>query len=212
MRGQLQNPITCPTCRQPTPVPANGVAGLQSSFHTQSMLEVIASGEQETAAVRSGEGCSLVHDPKVYCSSHKDREAELYCETCGQFICYKCVAKGSYHHSHEYKEIEKACEQYMAEMNSGMTVLANLHQEVSTQQVDIQAKINKIAEQRHASIEQSKTVMFGEVNKVVKQKLTAIATRHQTTMATRDQYQNPLDIVSKGVCNSYCMLLRIVWQ
>ena len=45
--------ITCPTCRQPTTVP---VAGLQSAFHIQALLEVIASGEQETTEVIVGSG------------------------------------------------------------------------------------------------------------------------------------------------------------
>ena len=32
--------LTCPICRQTTPVPANGVAGLQSAFQTNEILRI----------------------------------------------------------------------------------------------------------------------------------------------------------------------------
>ena len=189
--------ITCPTCRQPTAVP---VAGLQSAFHIQALLEVIASGEQETTEVIVGSGEEWpVQLLKIYCSQHKDREAELYCETCEQLICYKCVAKGSDHHSHEYKEIEKACEGYMTEMNNGVTMLKKLSQEVSTQQEAIQAKINKNAEKLHADIECRKTQMLSELHKVVEKKFVVTLAQLEETEITKSLYQNQFDVLSKGV-------------
>ena len=189
--------ITCPTCRQPTAVP---VAGLQSAFHIQALLEVIASGEQETTEVIVGSGEEWpVQLLKIYCSQHKDREAELYCETCEQLICYKCVAKGSDHHSHEYKEIEKACEGYMTEMNNGVTMLKKLSQEVSTQQEAIQAKINKNAEKLHADIECRKTQMLSELHKVVEKKFVVTLAQLEETETTKSLYQNQFDVLSKGV-------------
>ena len=77
IRG-LSRAITCPTCRQPTTVPVTGVAGLQTAFNTQSMLEIIVSGDQNDIGI---EECPLKKKAKVHCSQHKDREAELYCET-----------------------------------------------------------------------------------------------------------------------------------
>ena len=87
-RSQLRSDcITCPICYQPTPTPAKGVAGLP--YHIPTMLGIIRELKDGTA---------------YFCPGHKEREAELYCETCEQLICYKCVAKGSDHHSHEYRE------------------------------------------------------------------------------------------------------------
>ena len=37
---QGQFSLTCPNCRQVTPVPANGVRGLQSAFHINRFLEI----------------------------------------------------------------------------------------------------------------------------------------------------------------------------
>ena len=83
---------------------------------------------------------------KVHCPSHEDREAELYCETCEQLMCYKCVAKGSDHHSHEYKDLGEVFEGYMTEISKGVDELKKLSQEVSTQQAAIQAKIQENSE------------------------------------------------------------------
>ncbi len=38
-QGQLT--LTCPTCRHVTPVPANGVAGLQANFRLNQLLEIV---------------------------------------------------------------------------------------------------------------------------------------------------------------------------
>ena len=38
-QGQLS--LTCPTCRQATPIPANGVTGLQSPFQINRLLEIL---------------------------------------------------------------------------------------------------------------------------------------------------------------------------
>ncbi len=38
-QGQLT--LTCPTCRQVTPIPASGVASLQSDFRTNQFLEIV---------------------------------------------------------------------------------------------------------------------------------------------------------------------------
>ena len=79
----------------------------------------------------------------VYCPVHKEREAELYCETCEQLICYKCAVKGGSHNGHEYKDLSEACEGYMTEMKEGVAVLKKLCGEASTQQAAIVAKIHE---------------------------------------------------------------------
>ena len=54
------------------------------------------------------------------CFVHVDKERELYCETCGELICYKCVIKGGKHHSHDYDEIKNAYEKYKGEVRPSL--------------------------------------------------------------------------------------------
>ena len=177
LRGSFRA-ITCPTCRQPTVVPASGVAEFQPAFHIQSMLEVIASGEQEIAS-GAVESCHMPGKTKLYCPIYEDREAELYCETCEQLICYKCVAKGSDHHSHEYRDVSEACEGYMTEMKEGVAVLKKLCGEVFTQQAAIRAHIQENAQEFIAKIKNAKTT---ELDKLAHRKLELLNSQIQEVL------------------------------
>ena len=78
-----------------------------------------------------------------------------------------CVAKVDTHSSHEYKDLGKVCEGYIAEMNKGVAALEELSQEVSTQQADIHAKIQENAEQ----IQRTKTQMISKLDEVAGKKI-----------------------------------------
>ena len=71
-QGQLF--LSCPNCRQVTPVPANGVAGLQSAFLITPLLEIVeehkkATSNQSSASAK-GELTSLA-PPAVVSMSEK---------------------------------------------------------------------------------------------------------------------------------------------
>ncbi len=87
--------LTCPECRQETPVPAGGAAGLKPAFHINRLLGIMEEHKKESA---HAENSSPVIIP--CCSEHEDEELKLYCETCGKLICLKCVTKHGNHHKH----------------------------------------------------------------------------------------------------------------
>ena len=207
VRGLFRD-ITCPTCRQTTTLPATGMAGLQSAFHIQSLLEVIKLGEQETPNVAVRVEKPRPRKRRLYCPSHNDRVAELYCETCEQLICYKCTSKRGTHISHEYTEVDELCEGYMIEMKEGVAVLKKLCGEVSSQQAAIVAKIHETAEQLHADIDNAKTQMLGELNKMADEKIATLKAQIRDAETAQVQYsggieisspfkQNPADVLSK---------------
>jgi hypothetical protein len=101
--------LTCPTCRQDTVIPDLGVVGLRPAFHVNQLLEIKDSVQKLRDPVDTiGSGV---------CSHHAGRELELYCETCEELICYKCIAKNSgQHHNHDYEEVDVAFEKYMEEI------------------------------------------------------------------------------------------------
>ena len=110
-QGQLS--LTCPTCRQVTPIPARGVAGLQSAFHINNLLEILDNSVKklEDAPATPERATHTDLDPvskASYCFVHEGKELELYCETCEELICYKCAVKGGKHHSHDHDELNVA--------------------------------------------------------------------------------------------------------
>ena len=81
-RGQAS--LTCPTCRQPTLIPANGVNFLSSAVHISQLLDIL----EEHKAIESA-----IARKSHFCLEHDKKEVDLYCETCGELVCWKCIKK-----------------------------------------------------------------------------------------------------------------------
>ena len=125
-QGQLS--LTCPTCRQITPIPANGVTGFQSAFHINYLLEIKHSFEKlQDPLLTSAGGAvrgTLVENSSTdiarCCFEHVEEEYKLYCKTCGELACYKCGLNNGKHHSHDYEELDQAFEKYKEEIMSSV--------------------------------------------------------------------------------------------
>ena len=55
-----------------------------------------------------------------YCSVHRDKELELFCETCGELICFHCLLPGRKCHNHKYDLIGACHEKYKVEMTPSL--------------------------------------------------------------------------------------------
>ena len=69
---------TCPHCRQETPLPLDGVAGLQGAFYIHYLFDI----QDALQKVSSSD------QPK--CNKCNKYEAVQFCRTCG-FVCQRCV-------------------------------------------------------------------------------------------------------------------------
>ena len=115
-RGQLG--LTCPTCRQVTPTPDRGVAGLQPAFHINNLLEIqdsVKKLDNPTPPLAGGIVVAGKH-----CFEHPEEKLKLYCKTCGDVICLKCAIKSGKHHSHDYQELDQAFQQYKEDITSSV--------------------------------------------------------------------------------------------
>ena len=72
-----QQQVDCPNCRQPTPLPENGVPGLRGAFLVHHLFDIHDTLEKVSAPA------------KAQCQKCKKRESSCYCRTC-KFICEKC--------------------------------------------------------------------------------------------------------------------------
>ena len=88
--GQLI--LNCPECRRVTPVPANGVAGLQPAFQTNNLLDMQSLLKK---ALTEKEDASGATKATHHCSEHPRGEIKLYCGDCAKFVCIKCVVSGA---------------------------------------------------------------------------------------------------------------------
>ena len=214
-QGELS--LTCPTCRQITSVPANGVMGLQSAFKTKEFLRIRDSlvKKRDMAASLQGGATSLTPLPKKAistCYEHIDKERELYCETCSELICWKCAIKGGKHHSHDYDELKSAYERYKGEarpslklmegkLNTVKKALAQLDircEEVSNQQTTIEASIHNIIKRLQESLDARKTELISDLHQKTQGKLKDLATQRDEMETIMAQLSSCYDHVKKS--------------
>ena len=185
-QGQLS--LTCPTCRQVTPIPPSGVAGLQSAFHINHLLEIQDSVKKlgnPPANLEGAVGGTGVENPPKnaaqFCFEHVEEELKLYCETCGELICYKCGLKGGKHQSHDYEELNQAFQKYKEEITSSIEPMEKQVVIIKKALALIEQRCGEISEQR-AAIENNVHVTFRRLREVLTLRETElIGQLHQMT-------------------------------
>ena len=186
-QGQLS--LTCPTCRQVTPIPPSGVAGLQSAFHINHLLEIqdsVKNLQNPPANLEGAVGCTGVKNSKnaaQFCFEHVEEELKLYCETCGELVCYRCALKGGKHQSHDYEELDQAFEKYREEIISSIEPMKKQVAIINKALALIERHCGEISDQREA-IENNVHVTFRRLRDVLTVRETELISQlHQMTQS-----------------------------
>ena len=205
-QGQLI--LTCPICRQDTPVPANGVRGLQPAFQINHFLEIMKQHKESftepPAGVEQAEkgSASLIShntNVKVSCPEHNEKELELYCETCGEPVCVKCALKGGKHHSHDYEDLDKAFEKYKVQVTASLEPMKKQVTTVNKALAQLDARCAEISDQR-AAVETDIHTTFKKLYRILETRQTELIRKlHEITQrklknlaAQRDQLETTL--------------------
>ncbi len=225
-QGQLT--LTCPACRQVTPIPPNGVRGLQSAFHINDLIGIrddfqkvkdLKPSLEPEHEVEGDQQTMSTH----YCSEHADRELELYCETCNELICYKCVAKGGKHHDHDYDPLDEAFCKYKGEITSSLepmekqlkiihAALARLDTcsgEISDQRVTIEASIHDTIKRLHEILDVRKTELIGQLHQLIQRKLKDIASQRDQMETIQAELSSCLNFVSDSLMSGQRKALKM---
>ena len=220
VRDQQGELLTCPTCRQVTPIPDRGVAGLQPAFHINRLLEIKNSLQKLQAPIPStpegavggidvAAGLSAGHGETTLvqtCSEHAGRELELYCETCEELICYKCAVKGGKHQSHDYDELDVAFDKYKGKITSLLEPLKKQVTTITKTLARLETQCEEICDQRtttednvHAAVrhlrevlDARETELIDRLNRDTESKLKGLATQ-------RDQVETTLAKVNSHI-------------
>ena len=160
--------LTCPICRHDTPVPENGVTGLQPAFLINHFLEIMEehkkAAEDPPEKVKKDSLCFISHDKvKACCHEHTEKEVELFCETCGEPVCVKCVIKGGKHNSHDCNELDKAFERYKVEVTASLEPMEKQVTTIIKALELLNARCGEISDQR-AAVEANIHITFGKTS------------------------------------------------
>ena len=190
VRDQQGRPIlTCPICRHDTPVPANGVTGLQTAFQINHLLEIIEEHKKAAAdppsstekAERDSASLASCDKVKVCCHEHTGEEVKLYCETCEELICWKCALKGAKHQNHDYEQLDKAFEKYQVEVTASLEPMEKQVSTITKALAQLDKCCGEISDQR-AAVEAHLHITFGKLQRILDtRKIELIGKLHQIT-------------------------------
>ena len=189
--------LSCPTCRQVTPIPDRGVAGLQPAFHINHLLELQESLQKVENPAATPEGAAK--DPEIvrpsvrFCFEHPEGE------TCGELVCVQCAVKGGKHHDHDCAVLKKAFEKYKEEVASPLAGMEKKVMVTERALAELDARCGKISNQR-AVTENDIHVTFRRLREVLNVRETELIGRlHELTQeklkglaAQRDQIETTL--------------------
>ena len=195
--------LSCPTCRQVTPIPDRGVAGLQPAFHINHLLEVQESLQKVENPAATPEGAAK--DPDIvesyfrFCFEHPEEELRLYCETCGELVCVQCIMKDGKHQDHDCAVLKKAFDKYKEEITSSLEPMERQMTAIDKALAQLDACFREISDQR-AVAEDNIHVTFRRLWEVLSVRETELIGRlHELTQeklkdlaAQRDQIETTL--------------------
>ena len=218
---QRQLILTCPICRHDTPVPANGVAGLQPAFQINHLLEIMEEHKKAAAdppasaekAERDSASLTSRDKVKVCCREHAGKEVELFCETCGEPVCVKCALKGGKHHSHDCEELDKAFERYKVEVTASLepmekqvtTITKALAQldarcaEISDQRAAVEADVHTAFGKLQRILDTRKTELIGQLHHITQRKLKGLAVQRDQLETTLAQLSSCLGFMRESL-------------
>ena len=229
-QGQLS--LTCPTCRQVTPIPDRGVSGLQSAFHINNLRQIYEDSvkklENPVATPEGAVGGTTVNSPSrnvvQCCFEHAEEELKLYCETCGELICYQCVIKGGKHHDHDYALLQIAFEKYKEEITSSLepmekqvTIIKKaLDQlntrcgEISYQQTAIEDNIHVTFRQLREVLKVRETELIAQLHQMTQAKLKGLAAQSDQIETILAQLDSCLHFIGEGRTENDMLMMKMI--
>ena len=191
-----QSVLTCPNCRQVTPVPANGVAGLQSAFNISHLLDVLEEHK------RAKEGA-------LYCADHQERELELYCDTCEKLICLQCTI--TEHNGHKYNLVKDVLEKSKQEIKTSLTPaeeqltavskalerVDTRKREILDQQATVEAKTNQYSQRLVETIKARTKEHISKLHRITEEKVRDLDSQREQMETIKTQLSSYLDMVGE---------------
>ena len=212
--------LSCPICRQVSPIPARGVAGLPSAFHINQLLEIVDTHKKEEDTASSAEraggtSASNVPQGKVAqsCPDHDGKELELYCETCEELICSHCALKGGRHNTHDYELISEAfeknkrdieswvepMEQQLAVAGKALAGINGRHEEISCQRDNMRAELRDTIHKLHEMLDARCVELNNQLDQMTQGKLKSLAVQRDQIETTQAQLGSCLDFMKHSL-------------
>ena len=200
--------LTCPICREVTPLPAKGVTGLQPAFNICPLLETYKKLQSSIESPATDKGHEPVRSTAGQpsrvlvsrrCLEHVE-ELNIYCETCEEVVCVSCISEGGKHHYHKRvllkKALEKQREDILSSLEPVKKKIANFEGVLAQIKLRCEAVTHKKAatkETIHSTFRQLQEVLSVRETKLISQLSQLTREKLESLEVQRDQVKATLD-------------------
>lgn len=181
------------------------MADLPSDFRINQLLDLMDDDWKDiTVEKETFDSTSL---DVLYCSQHTRKKLDFYCETCEEAICSQCFKQRGAHFSHIWEDLNDAFVKQkgkiLSSLDTTQKMLAQLDtqcNEISDQQVNIEADIHKAVAQLQQNLDVRKTELINLLHQLTQDKLKCLAAQKdqiETIQVQLNSYLYSLEEASK---------------
>ncbi len=136
----------------------------------------------------------------------------MYCEACGETICFKCAIKGGKHHNHDYEDLDNAFGKHknqkipssLATIEKALAQLDTCCDEISNQRAVIEAEIHSTI-----TLDVRKTELISQLHQLTQAKLKSLAAQRDQIETTQAQLKGYLQTMKEPPNQGEGMLMKI---
>ena len=154
--------LSCPTCRQRTEVPREGVGVFPVAFTLNNLKEIAQSLKNK------------VSDPQqVTCDDH-DKPLEVFCETCKTVICLHCVVRTHKDHKYDlisdcYPKLYQMLHDSLKPVKGKKQALKKVLSDLAEREGQIRERGEGVLEEIHQMVEEMMNVLRQSERKLTEQ-------------------------------------------
>ena len=191
--------LSCPTCRQRTEVPREGVGAFPVAFHLNNLKEITQSLKNK------------VSDPQqVTCNDH-DKPLEVFCETCKTVICLHCVVRTHKDHKYDlvsdcypkhYQMLHDSLKPVKGKKQALKKVLSDLAEregQIRERGEGILAEIHQMVEEMIGILRQSERKLAEQVKRVTDAKLQVLSGQTKSVQTSLNLLEDVEDYVEQSL-------------
>ena len=191
--------LSCPTCRQRTEVPREGVGAFPVAFHLNNLKEIMQSLKKKAS-----------NPQQVTCNDH-DKPLEVFCETCKTIICFHCIYRTHKGHRHalvsdcypkHYRMLHNCLEPVKGKKEALKKVLSDLAEregEIREREEGVLEEINGMVEEMIGILRQSERKLTEQVKRVTDAKFEMLSRQTKSAQTSLNLLEGIEDYVEQSL-------------
>lgn len=224
-RAQRDNAISCPTCRNSTPLGTGGVDSLQNNFTVRSLVTIVS--EEIKMEENQSQGACASEDTRVQrdeggpasvplkveislpnCTKH-DLSQEYYCAECNELLCRSCMMDK--HRLHNYdvtdvvfesmrislSEMVQAAHESLSTAESVAKEVAHSKTDVIAKSDDVKAKINDYFVEVRKHVDKREASLLAAVDDYYAKQLQTISRRDNEVAEAVGTLRHSIETICK---------------